>query len=794
MSGSSPTQSAAADEPDPAASRTTQKSENAALVLRDVNRCSVRPSDLITHRGYAVLVTGTRGWIEGEKEGFFLHQTRYLSRFSIQIEGADLKLISANTVDHHFLTAYHFAPSPAGRFAGPTPQNESSTGGEIVQKGIELQVNTFVGDGLHLDIFVTNHALASTRVTVLLDVAADFADLNETLAGRRQQNALVERVWDSIASQNGAEAEGALALRYMHPKLQLETRLRIAGGDALTDTGHTLACTLALTPQQPRTITVDLAPVFEGRTIEPFFGRDGTFDAEAPATRARQHWLERCARLTTGNAVVQTAWDQAVSDLASLQLLDGPGEEPYMLIAGVPNYTGLFGRDALVTSLQSATLTPATLRGSLQAVSRWNATTTDDELDAQPGKVLHQRQRGPLAQLGLTPFLHYYGDHSTPGLLLLCATADLAYTGDLDAFRALRAKLLGTLDWMKGNIDADGFYAYQTRSKQGLKNQSWKDSGDAVLYPDGRMVKDPIAMADVQGLMFAGQQAVALAFDVAGEHQRAAELLADAAALKQRFNARFWMPEENYFAIALDSQGQQVRSIASDPGACLAYGIVDDDKAKSVADRLMAPDMFSGWGIRTLSSRHPAFNPFAYHLGSVWPSPNSIAASGLKRYGFVDHMHRLASGLFAASQVFDLNRLPEVFGGHTRDARHPHPGLYPGACSPQAWSAGAVTLLVQTLLGLTPFAPRGILVVDPAMPAWLPEITLHNIQVGGARASLAFRRDATGHTDVEVIEGGDLTIVRPAEQTPGVDRMSEVLVAALDPTRAVRLDRAARRR
>ena len=792
MSPTSPAGTANEGRNDPAATRTSLKPEIAALTLRDVNRCSVRPSDLITHRGYAVLVTDTRGWISAGKEGFFFHQTRYLSHFSMAIQGSEPQFISANTVDHHFLTAYHFAPSPAGGAAGPTPDNDSSTGGELVQKGIEIQINTFVGEGLHLDIVVTNHALVQTTVSMALDFKADFADLNEAQAGKRQQNGLVERAWKADDVAEGGDARGALTFAYQRPDLQLATRLHVEGGDTLTETSEALTCTVSLRPREPRIISVDLSPVFDGKPVEPFFGRDGTFDKEARATKARQSWLEGCAVLTTGNPVVQTAWDQAVSDLASLQLLDGPDDEPYMVIAGVPNYTGLFGRDAFVTSLQTAALTPATLRGSLQAVSRWNATTTDDHLDAEPGKVLHQRQRGPLAQLGLTPFLHYYGDHSTPGLFLIAAAADLAHTGDLDAFRALKDKLLGTLAWMEGNADQDGFYPYQTRSKQGLKNQSWKDSGDAVLYPDGRMVEDPIAMADIQGLIYAGKQAVALAFAAAGDHQRSEQLLAEARVLKQRFNARFWMPEENYFAIALDPDGKQVKSVASDPGSCLAYGIVDDDKSAAVADRLLADDMFSGWGIRTLSSRHPAFNPFAYHLGSVWPSPNSISAYGMMRYGFVEHMHRLAAGLFAVTQVFDLDRLPEVFGGHTRDARHPHPGLYPGACSPQAWSAGAVILLVQTMLGLTPLAPRGTLIVDPALPAWLPEITIRNIQVGRSRASLSFRRDAAGHTGIDVIDGGGLYVARPATAiSPPGDRVAAALVAATDSSQAVRLSGAA---
>lgn len=787
------TQADAADErisrTGPAAIRTLAKSERSATHLRDVNRCMVRPTDLIAHRGYTVLVTDTRGRIGDGLEGFYLHRTRFLSHFGIKVGGSDPKFVSANVVDHHFITAYHLAPSPAGHKAGATPDDDSSSGGEIVQKGIEVQVNFFTGGGLHLDLVVTNHAMVETEVTLALALAADFADMSEAQEGKRKQQALVERTWDG-----GEKGEGTLELRYKHPKLRLGTRIAIAGADELTDLGDAVACRVGLRPHEPHVLTLDLTAVFEGEPVEPFYGRDGSFPADAPSIRSQSAWAEGCAHLSAASATVQAAWEQAVSDLASLQLLDGTGAEPYMVIAGVPKYTGLFGRDAYVTALQAAVLNPATLRGALEVVSRWNAEKTDDHYDAQPGKVLHQRERGPLAQLGKTPFLHYYGDYSTPGLFLLGAAADLAHTGDFEFFRSMRDKLLGTIEWMERNADGEGFYPYLTRSKQGIKNQSWKDSGDAVLYPDGRMVKDPIAMSDIQGLYYAGKQAVALAFAAAGEHGRADQLLAEARALKQRFNERFWMEDERYFAIALDPDGRQVRSVASDPGSCLAYGIVDNDKAGAVAERLMAPDMFSGWGIRTLSSKHPAYNPFAYHLGSVWPSPNSITAYGLKRHGFDEAMHRVAEGLFSASQVFDLDRLPEVFGGHPRDERHPHPGLYPGACSPQAWSASAVLFLVTTMLGLLPLAPRKTLIVDPVLPEWLPEVTLRNIQVGQARAALRFRRDASGHTEVEALDGGGLRIrrlpPRTADSPHGEDRVAAALRAALDPEGGVAVARA----
>ena len=237
------------------------------------------------------------------------------------------------------------------------------------------------------------------------------------------------------------------------------------------------------------------------------------------------------------------------------------------------------------------------------------------------------------------------------------------------------------------------------------------------------------------------------------------------------------MPEERYYALALDPDKRQVKSITADAGACLAYGIADPDKAEAVATRLMAPDLFSGWGLRTLSSEHPAYNPFAYHLGSVWPSPTAIAAYGLKRYGYNASMHRVAEGLFAATQIFTLNRLPEVFGGHPRDRRHAHPGIYPGACAPQAWSAGAIISLVTTMLGLVPLAPYRTLIVDPCLPAWLPELTLHQIQVGPHRASLHFQRDDFGHTRFEIQDDDGLSIFQlwSGGPCPGQDRLAAAL-------------------
>jgi len=746
-----------------------------AVAMRtDVNLYWLRPGELSAYRGHSILVVDPTGCIGSGTQGFYLHKTRFLSRLALKVGGKDPVFVSANPVEPHSLISYHLAPSPAGRAAGPTPGDKDSSGGEIAEKGIEIQVNRYVGGGLHQDVHVTNHGMAPTKVTLAWEVAADFADQSEAQSGKRQQNAPVAQAW---TPQPGG---GEVTFRYLHPDLAHATIVRFSGSDAFLEGLGVVGCTIDLAPQETRTLGIDIVPIFLGEIVPPFHGLDGAIASDAPAWQVRDAWNAGCARLSVGNPVVQAAWDRAEADLGSLHLLEGEGEERFTPAAGVPNYIALFGRDALMASWQSALLNPATLRGSLGLIGKWNATETDDKFDAQPGKVLHQRQRSPLALLGLKPFLHYYGDYTAAGLFLLGLATDLAHSGDTAFFRSMGDKALGTLEWMDrdGDADGDGFYEYQTRAgAQGTKNQGWKDSGQAILHADGRMVADPIAVCEVQGLYFAAKQAMGLAFMAVGEHGRGAELLAQADALKRRFNDVFWMQEERFLALALDPDKCKVRSIASNPGACLAYGIVDDDKAGVVAERLMAPDMFSGWGIRTLSSLHPAYNPLAYHLGTVWPFANAVTAYGLARYGLVEALHRVAKAQFDATEVFHLDRLPEVFGGHPRDARHPHPGVYPGACAPQAWSASAIVFLVHAMLGLTPLAPLGMLIVDPALPAWLPEATLEGIRVGDATVSLRFRRDAEGATSHEVLAGGGRVRVHRPERT--AEQPSDRVAAAI---------------
>lgn len=730
--------------------------------MKNVNLLRMMPSHLIVHEGHALVITDLEGLVGSGIEGFYYRQTRFLSKMRFAIDGEEPRIVSANAVDSYSSIAYYLAPSPAGEKAGPQPDKPQS-GGEMVRHGIEVQINRFVSGGLHHDVYVTNHALVPVTVELRWELAADFADQSEAGQGDRQQNAPVERDWRL------REGRGELAFHYRHPQLRHTTEIRFSGAGDLTEKDGAVVCALKLPPQEPASLSLDVLPVFCGDRVALRHGGDA-FDTPPIGVMPAA-----ALQMTAGNAQVQRAWDRAVSDLASLALLEGEGDEQRTPAAGIPKYVALFGRDVLMTAFQASFVAPSMMRGSLGLIARWNAGKYDERYDEEPGRVIHQRQLSPLALLEKNPFLHYYGDYSAPGLFLIDLAWDLALTGDKQFFLFMRDKALQTLEWM--DRDGDGFYEYATKAGSwGEKNQGWKDSSDAILYEDGRMVENPIAVVEVQGCYYAAKQLLGLAFASLGEERRAADLLAQAERLKQHFNETFWMPEHQYFALALDPNKNLVRSIASDPGQCLAYGIIDDDKAEAVASRLMMPDLFSGWGIRTLSSGHAAFNPFGYHIGSVWPASNAMIGFGFKRHGFNAQLHRLAQGIFDAAQIFELGRLPEVFGGHARDRQHPHPGIYPQACSPQAWSAGAIVLLVQSMLGLIPVAPRQTLIIDPDLPEWLPELSIKNIRVGNARLGLRFRRDASGYTHHELIEQeGRLRIHRPAKGESGADRFTTLM-------------------
>jgi glycogen debranching enzyme len=484
-------------------------------------------------------------------------------------------------------------------------------------------------------------------------------------------------------------------------------------------------------------------------------------------------------RLTCPNPAVSRAWETAIGDLASLPY--GLAEGPATPIAGLPLYLQFFGRDSLTIGWQAVMATPVLLHDALTANAAWRGRRIDDWLDEEPGKMIHQARGGPTSVLGLDPFIRYYGDWATPPDFLIMLGQYLAWTGDSDTVRGLLPAARDALDWCRryGDPDGDGFLEYDTRSSKGVKNQGWKDSDDAVVDEHGSVVANPIATSELQAYLYAGLQQAALAFAATGDVGFAAELMAGAHRLKQRFNAAFWMDDLGAYAMGLDAGKRQIRSIGSNDGHLLAAGIVPPERGRQIAQRLMQPDMFSGWGIRTLSSDHAAYNPFSYHRGSVWPVEQGTIAFGFARYGCWDELHRLARATFDAAALFSEHRLPEVISGVPRDEEHPHPGIYPESCEPQGWSASAVVMVVQSLLAMVAVAPAGLLVVDPHLPEWLPELRLEGIRVGDSELDIEFRRSKRRTTYRVLRRSGHVRVLRqPPPQAPGAGLLGRAMKAA----------------
>jgi len=466
-------------------------------------------------------------------------------------------------------------------------------------------------------------------------------------------------------------------------------------------------------------------------------------DGVASEDALQDRWLSGATKVTSTNEDVYRVYRRSVDDMGALRLYDHDfGPDLWIPAAGVPWYVALFGRDALIASLQNAIVQPALARGALKKLAELQATERDDRRDAEPGKIPHEVRSGELAHFHLIPHTPYYGTADATPLYLIALHEAWRWLGDDTLLREHRETALRCLEWIdqSGDLDGDGFQEYRTRSPQGYENMGWKDASDAVVYPDGRQVPAPKALCELQGYVFDAWLRMAEVFDALGEPERAVALRGKARGLRAAFEDRFWCEDLGFYAFALDPEKQPVRTIASNVGHCLWSGIASPERAARVVQRFFEPDLWSGWGIRTLSARNPAYNPFSYQRGSVWPHDNGIIALGFKRYGFTAEAARVARDISEAASSFMYYRLPELYAGVERRPGT-FPVLYKQANVPQAWAAGSVFHLLQAILGLRGDAPRGRLYVDPELPRWLPEITLHGLAIGEARVDLRFWRD-----------------------------------------------------
>ncbi len=711
------------------------------------------------YREHSLLITDPSGWLIGDLHGLYERDLRILSRYRVWVNGHTPSLSTFSLVEANSSLAYYIV----ARRPGVPDLDILGFPEQEAERDVVMQVARSVGSGLAEEIEFSNHGLRSARLRVAFQLDADFADLEEAKEKQRVQTAPISRKWER--SGNG---RGELRIHYQHPALDRGVLLRFEGPPDSEWRAHSsrrsIVRTFDVGPQMHTKLSVSVAPIVNQRIFEATYHSHIFAPAISQTDRVREEWTSRATQLETTHPTLRLTWDRAISDLGSLALGEGETDaELAVPAAGMPFYGALFGRDVLTATGQAMIFSPTPAAGALRLLARHLGTTDDDFYDEQPGRVPQQVRLSPLALLGLNPRKHYYGDYAAPLAYLVLLGGFHTVTGDLGLMREFLPSAERVLDWVeqRADLDGDGFLEYQTRSPQGQVNQGWKDSGDAVVDADGREIAAPIASCEIQGYWYAAQLLMAEVYFSLHNTKRARELYDSAKHLKERFNERFWMDEEAFYAYALGPDKRQVKSIVSNVGHCLTTGIIARERVPAVVRRLMAPDLFSGWGIRTLSTNHPLYNPLRYHLGSVWPPENATIAIGMRRYGFTDECQRIVEGMLDAAALFPSYRLPETLGGFPRDEAHPRPGIYPNANSPQAWSSASVGWLVQALLGLWSFAPLKVLIIDPALPEWLPDLTLRGLQICDARVSMRFARHADGTTAYEVLENeSGLHIIR----------------------------------
>jgi glycogen debranching enzyme len=723
-------------------------------------RAHNRPEIRYAWRGPSLLILDNRGRSAGERlEGYYFRETRYLAGLRLLVDGEEPYPCSVSDGEPSRLEYSYIYPPVEARGGGGSGSGGSGSRYGIPFRGMDLDLRFVVRpSGFEAVLLLTNRWSELLEVDVAWELSADYAGLSEAQAGERLQQAPVTTDWDGTAGRP------RLRFRYRHDRLPLETHVCPGPALAWHWADRRLACSLSLTRQETREIRLAVEAVDSEERIDP---REGSRREERLAG-----WHESVTRLATpADTPLGDMTNRAMSDLGSLALLDGAEDEWLTPSAGLPLYPGLFGRDALTAGWQATVFDGGQLiRSSLARLRRLQGSRVDDWRDEEPGRIVQQARMEPTARLGLTPFGRYYGDFASPLMFIIGLGQLYAWTGERRDLEENWDAAKVALEWTRryGDRDGDGYLEYLTRSPKGPRHQGWKDSDNGIVHADGSQAEPPIAPCEIQGYWHAALQFMAVLSAVMGDRSRGLELWREAAELRERFDRDFWLEDEGYVALGLDGQKRPIRCLTSNAGQCITTGIVARARLPRLVARLFRPDLYSGWGLRTLSTENPSYNPLSYHLGSVWAVENGTIMFGLRRYGFDAEAERLARSIYDLARLWEGNRIPECVGGYDRASRD-HPGAYPRANTPQAWNLSTFPILVQTLLGMRPVAALQLLAIDPKLPPWLPELTLSGLRVGEATVDLRFKRDRGGGTEYEVLDKrGTLRIVRQ----PPLDSLS----------------------
>jgi glycogen debranching enzyme len=677
---------------------------------------------------------GDIGATAGGPDGFFDRDTRALSHLELCVNGAQPLLLGSAIRDDN-LSLHVDLTNP------DLYQDDRIC---LLKDTVHIGRTLFLSDGsLRERIALTNHGAQEVQLTLSLAFGCDFADIFEVRGVRRRRRG---RAWSRTLGT------GSVVLSYTGLDGVLrETALSFEPAPtAQTESVATYG--LRLAPGARRTIFVTAS------SREPLpRSTQSFFQGLAALHRERRSQTRGTATIETSNSVLNEILCRSVADLDMLITATPDGPYPY---AGIPWYSTSFGRDGLITALELLWMAPAVAAGVLRRLARHQAMAEDPRSDASSGKILHEMRGGEMAALGEIPFALYYGSIDSTPLFVMLAGLYLQRTGDEALIRELWPAIERALAWIdgEGDIDGDGFVEYARAAETGLANQGWKDSHDAVFHADGSLAEGPIALVEVQGYVYAAKDLAADCARRLGLSDRADTLAREADALKTRFERAFWCEDIGTYALALDGDKRPCRVRTSNPGQALATGIVDSDRAARVATGLMDRRFFSGWGVRTVASGEARFNPMSYHNGSIWPHDNALIARGLARCGRKSLISPIFDALVRVGTYMEHRRIPELYCGfRKRPGRGPT--LYPAACSPQAWAAGAPFLMLQAMLGLE-FDCKGrrVLLVNPCLPASAGRIVVRNLTLGDANIDFALCQEGEA-VSVHVLRlSGDLQV------------------------------------
>jgi glycogen debranching enzyme len=706
------------------------------------------------------MLTNAHGDIRPDGRGLGLYDsdTRVLSTYDLLLNGVHPVVLRAGPAAGFQGTIQLTNPD---MFGDPSRVLDGS---EIVlrRQSVGVVRERVVAGGFRERIVITNYMTRPERARLTLTLDADYADIFELRGVVRARRG--ERLPNVIGDGHVAFAYRGLdhILRRTHVAASPAMNV-IDGGEPDANGGVTLELDEIIPPGETRTLTVEAWCETDSngarQADEDDAGTVPRIDADQ-AFAMHRAWRQSSAAIDTSHLLAERALERASADLRLL-MNTGPGSGERFIAAGVPWFSCLFGRDSIITSLQLLSVRPQVAQSTLRVLARLQATEVDDFRDAQPGKILHELRTGELASTGEVPHAPYFGSVDATPLWLMLLDEYERWTADDQLVDQLWPNALAALSWIDryGDIDGDGFVEYERHSRRGLVNQGWKDSVDSIRFRDGTIADGPIALVEVQAYVYAARRGLARLAQARGENELADRQHMAAEELRRRFESAFWMAEEGTYALALDGRKRAVDAIASNAGHALWTGIASVDHAASVGRVLTGRGMWSGWGIRTLSDEMVGFNPIGYHLGSVWPHDNGIAAAGFARYGLFEEARQVAAGMLEATVHFREARLPELFCGFDRESS-PLPVPYPVACSPQAWAAGSLFHIVSATLGMRPDAREHRLeLLRPALPEWLPDLRLRNLRVGDGFVDLAFTAEAES-ISVEVLRRtGDLDVV-----------------------------------